>query len=492
MNLSPRGVSTDYETVLLSSGAPRVGPGSKAQDCTSARPLGKEDPVGAGPPVLFVRIAHLRGSRIARPDKGQSDMRVLVLGGGIIGTSSAWFLRAAGHDVALIERAAGVARETSFANGGQISVSHAEPWANPATPLKVMKWLGRSDAPLLFRIRPELHQWTWALAFLRECLPARTARNIRHNLRLATYSRTLLRELRQELALDYDHLSRGILHFYTSAAEFEASLASAALMRELGCDRRPVDADEAVRIEPALAPLRDRIVGADYCAEDESGDAARFTEGLARAAEARGVQFSFNTQVTKLVLEAGRIRGVETVGGDGRYRLLAADVVIVALGVHSRALLAPLGIRLPLYPGKGYSATYDIVDAARAPTVSLTDDEFKLVFSRLGARLRVAGTAELSGYDRSLNEARCASITRRAQALFPGVCDYARPNYWAGLRPATPSGVPLIGATPISGLYVNTGHGTLGWTMGVGSGKLLADLVDGRATDIEPPPLPWQ
>lgn len=419
-------------------------------------------------------------------------MRVLVLGGGIIGTGSAWFLRAAGHDVTLVERATGVARETSFANGGQISVSHAEPWANPGAPLKVLKWLGRADAPLLFRLRPELHQWTWALGFLRECLPSRTARNIRHIVRLALYSRTMLRALRQELALEYDQLSRGILHFYTSAAEYEASLAPAALMRELGCDRRSIDADEAVRIEPALAALRGRIVGADYCAEDESGDAARFTEALARAAERRGARFVFDTQITRLVREGGRVCGAEAIGGDGRYRVLRADAVVVALGAHSRALLAPLGIRLPLYPAKGYSATYDVVDDARAPTVSLTDDEYKLVFSRLGARLRVAGTAELNGYDRSLDDVRCAAITRRVQALFPGACDYARPNYWAGLRPATPSGVPLIGATPIAGLYVNTGHGTLGWTMGVGSGKLIADLVGGGVTDIEPPPLPWK
>ncbi len=419
-------------------------------------------------------------------------MRVLVLGGGIIGTSSAWFLRAAGHEVTLIERAPGVARETSFANGGQISVSHAEPWANPSAPSKVLKWLTRADAPLLFRLRPELHQWTWALAFLRECLPSRTARNIRHIVRLALYSRTMLRTLRRELALEYDQLSRGILHFYTSAAEYEASLAPAALMRELGCDRRSVDADEAVRIEPALAALRDRIVGADYCAEDESGDAARFTEGLARAAEQRGARFVFDTQVTRLLTEGGRVCGAETIGGDGRYRAVRAEAVVVALGVHSRALLAPLGIRLPLYPGKGYSATYDIVDAAFAPTVSLTDDEYKLVFSRLGARLRVAGTAELNGYDRSLNDVRCAAITRRVQALFPGACDYERPQYWSGLRPVTPSGVPLIGPAPVAGLYVNTGHGTLGWTMGAGSGKLIADLVGGRATDIEPPPLPWK
>lgn len=419
-------------------------------------------------------------------------MRVLVLGGGIIGTASAWFLRSGGHEVTVVERQPGVARETSFANGGQISVSHSEPWANPSATLKVLKWLARDDAPLLFRPRPELHQWLWGLAFLRECLPARSARNIRYNVRLASYSRSLLQQLRRELALDYDQLARGILHFYTSAQEYRASLAPAALMRELGCNRRSVDADEAVRIEPALAAIRDRLVGADYCAEDESGDVLKFTEGLARAAAVRGVRFEFGTQVTRLLSERGRVTGVEVIGPDGWHRTLDADAVVVALGAHSRALLAPLGIRLPLYPGKGYSATYEIVDAERAPTVSLTDDEYKLVFSRLGARLRVAGTAELAGYDRGLNAKRCALLTRRTRELFPGACDYARPRYWAGLRPVTPSNVPLIGATPLAGLYVNTGHGTLGWTMGVGSGKLIADLVDRRATDIEPPPLPWQ
>ncbi len=419
-------------------------------------------------------------------------MRVLVLGGGIIGTSSAWFLREAGHEVTVVERAPGVARETSFANGGQISVSHSEPWANPGAPLKLLKWLGRADAPLLFKPRAELHQWRWALAFLRECLPERTARNIRHNVRLALYSRAQLQVLRRELALQYDQLTRGILHFYTSAAEYKASLAPAALMRTLGCERRSIDAEEAVRIEPALAPLRDRIVGADYCAEDESGDAARFTEELARAAQDRGVQFAFDTQVTRLLVEDARATAVEVVAPEGDFRRLTADAIVVACGVYSRALLAPLGVRLPLYAGKGYSATYEVIDGARAPTVSLTDDEYKLVFARLGARLRVAGTAEIGSHDRSLNEQRCAAITRRTQSLFPGACDYARPKYWAGLRPVTPSGVPLIGATPIAGLYVNTGHGTLGWTMGVGSGKLLADLVDGRATDIEPTPLPWK
>lgn len=417
-------------------------------------------------------------------------MRVLVLGGGVIGTCSAWFLRQAGHEVTLVERRPGVALETSFANGGQISVSHSEPWANPAAPLQILRWLGREDAPLRLRLRAEWHQWSWGLAFLRECLPARAEGNIRQSVRLALYSRDLLKRMRGELALEYDGLQRGILHFYTDARAFEASLKPAALMRELGCDRRPVSAREAVQIEPALAHLADRIVGGDYCADDESGDAHAFTQALARRAAERGVEMLLGHAVTRIRAEGDRVTGVEVVTPDGRYRNLDAEAIVVAAGVHSRGLLMPLSVRLPLYPGKGYSATYEILDAARVSTVSLTDDQFKLVLSRLGNRLRVAGTAEIGAHDRSLNPTRCAALTRRVRELFPGGCDFERPQYWAGLRPVTPSNVPLIGkVNRYANLFVNCGHGTLGWTMGAGSGKLIADLVSGNETDIEPPPM---
>lgn len=417
-------------------------------------------------------------------------MFVVVIGGGIVGTASAWFLREAGHEVTLIERRTGVAQETSLANGCQISTSHSEPWANPSAPLKILQWLGKDDAPLLFRLRPELHQWLWGLAFLRECLPHRQARNIRACVRLALYSRAQLGELRRRLAIEYDCQQRGILHFYTTPAAFEASLRPSALMRELGCDRRSISAQEAVRIEPALVSIGNRIAGADYCAEDESGDIAAFCVALAGHAAAAGVRFEFDAEVARLLHDGERVSAVEMIGRDGWHHTLRADAVVVAAGVFSRALVAPLGVRLPLYPGKGYSATYDIVDPARANSVSLTDDEYKLAISRLGNRLRVAGTAELNGYARDLNPRRCELLTRRARELFPGVCDFERPRYWAGLRPATPSNVPLIGRTRVPNLYVNTGHGTLGWTMGVGSGKLIADIVSGRATDIEVPALP--
>lgn len=411
-------------------------------------------------------------------------MHVVVLGAGIIGTASAWFLRGDGHEVTVVDRQPGVALETSFANACQISASHSEPWANPAAPLKILQWLGREDAPLLFRLRLDPALWSWGLAFLRECLPEATRRNTRACLAIALHSRALLKQLRRDLAIEYDHLERGILHFYTDGQAFEAAQKSAALMRELGCDRRIVSADEAVAIEPALAPARQRIVGGDYCADDESGDILAFTQALARHAAAQGVAFRFNRFATRIVVERGRVTGVEMLGPDGWHETLAADAIVVAAGAFSRALLLPLGERLALYPAKGYSATFDIVDPTRTPTVSVTDDEYKIAISRLGDRLRVAGTAEFDGFSRALNPARCASLTRRTSELFPDACDYERPRYWSGLRPATPSNVPIIGRTRIRGLYVNTGHGTLGWTMGVGSGQLIADVVAGRTPAV--------
>ena len=412
-------------------------------------------------------------------------MRVVVLGGGIVGTASAWFLAREGHEVTLVERQSGVALETSFANAGQISASQSEPWANPSAPLKILQWLGKEDAPLLFRVTADPHQWLWALQFLSHCTPGSTRSNIRACVQLALHGRTTLRELRRELDLEYDHLERGILHFYLDPAQFDAARAGAAVMRELGCDRRTVSADQAIEIEPALAPLRDKIAGADYCAEDESGDILKFTQQLAQHAQQRGVTLLFNHLATRVLTTGGKANRVEVIAPDGWHRTLDADAVIVALGSYSRDLLLPLGVYLPLYPAKGYSATYDIVEPARAPSVSVTDDAFKIAVTRLGNRLRVAGTAELSGYSRDLNPARCAMLTKRVRQIFPGVADYDNPRYWTGLRPMTPSNVPLIGRTRVSNVYVNTGHGTLGWTMGAGSGQIIADVVAGRTPAVE-------
>lgn len=416
-------------------------------------------------------------------------MKVIVLGSGIIGTASAWFLNKAGHDVTVVDRQPGVAQETSFANGCQISVSHAEPWANPSAPRKVLKWLGREDAPLLFRLRPEWLQWKWGMRFLRECAPARTAANIRQIVAIAEYSRQTLQTVRAETGIEYDQLSRGILHFYTDPKEYEHALAAARLMREFGCPRESIGPDEVVKIEPALATIRDKIVGGDFTATDESGDIYKFTTGLAKKASAAGVEFRFSTMVTRLLSEgvgaAARITGVEIIDHEGRHRTLHADAFVVAMGSFSVPLLKPLGIDLLIYPGKGYSATYKITDPDRAPNVSLTDDGYKLVLSRLGDRLRVAGTCELNGYTRELNMTRCEAITRRTRELFPAACDYDNPAYWTGLRPLTPSNVPYIGKTRFSNLFLNTGHGTLGWTMGCGSGRAIAEIISGRRPDVD-------
>jgi D-amino-acid dehydrogenase len=416
-------------------------------------------------------------------------MKVIVLGAGIIGTASAWFLQKAGHEVIVIDRQPGPALETSFANGGQISVSHAEPWANPSAPLKIAKWLGREDAPLLFRPRADWLQWRWGMAFLRECTVGRTAHNIRHIVALAEYSRQILQSVRAETGIDYDCETRGIVHFYTDEEEFLQSLPAAKLMRELGCPRQTISADEVVCIEPALAAIRHKIVGGDFTQTDESGDVYKFTTGLAQRSAAAGVDFRFNTMATRLLTEGAgsskRLTGVEVIDADGRHQVVHADSVLIAMGSFSTTLLKPLGIPLMVYPGKGYSATFEVRDPVLAPHVSLTDDGHKLVISRLGNRLRVAGTCEINGYSRELNPARCAAITRRTRELFPDACDYDHPVYWSGLRPLTPSNVPYIGATRIPNLFLNTGHGTLGWTMGCGSGRAIAEIMSGRRPDLD-------
>jgi D-amino-acid dehydrogenase len=411
-------------------------------------------------------------------------MKVIVLGAGLLGVTSAYFLRQQGHEVTVVDRQATPAAETSFANGGQISVSHAEPWANPSAPLKVLKWLGQEDAPLLFRIRADLRQWMWGLQFLRECTPARTRHNIEQIVRLGTYSRDTLQQLRVERGIQYDQRTQGILHFYTNEKEFEGAEAPAQQMRDLGCDRRVISADEAVRIEPALAHIRPQLAGATYTAEDESGDANQFARELVKRCEEDGVQFLMSHTVTALREVAGAIDHVEATDSEGRFQRLKADAYVLAMGSLSPIIAKPLGIELPIYPAKGYSVTMPVKDARMAHQVSLTDDEYKLVFSRLGDRLRIAGTAELNGYDRDLNRVRCEAIVRRVEELFPGAGDTERAQFWTGLRPATPSNVPLIGRSKVKNLFLNTGHGTLGWTHACGSGKSIARIVSGLQPEV--------
>jgi D-amino-acid dehydrogenase len=422
-------------------------------------------------------------------------MKVIVLGAGLLGVTSAYFLRQQGHDVCVVDRQASPAAETSFANGGQISVSHAEPWANPSAPLKVLKWLGKEDAPLLFRIRADMRQWLWGLQFLRECLPSRTRHNIEQIVRLGTYSRHMLQQLRRDIGIVYDERTQGILHFYTSQKEFDGAEGPAAQMRALGCDRRVISADEAITLEPALRHIRPQLAGATYTAEDESGDANGFARELVKRCAANGVQFLMSHTVTALREAGGVLDHVEATDSEGRFQRLRADAYVLAMGSLSPLYAQPLGIKLPIYPAKGYSVTMPVKDASMAHQVSLTDDEYKLVFSRLtdqqapgkpGAdRLRIAGTAELNGYDRDLNRVRCEAIVKRVEELFPGAGDASQAQFWTGLRPATPSNVPIIGRSKLPNLFLNTGHGTLGWTHSCGSGKSIARIVSGLKPEVD-------
>lgn len=416
-------------------------------------------------------------------------MNIAVLGGGVIGITTAWYLRSKGLEVTVFERQPGPALETSFANGGQISVSHAEPWANPGTPLKALRWLAREDAPLLFRLRADRALLSWSARFLRECMPWRTRANIGRIVELARYSRDELKRLRAQLAgegdaaLDYDHLERGILHIYTDRREYARALHAAAVMRSYGCDRRAVDADECIHIEPALAAIRDRLVGGDFTAEDESGDAHLFTRQLAERCRQAGVRFRFGTTVTGLDEADGRISALTTLQGER----IEADGFVIAAGSYSPALLAPLGMRLPVYPAKGYSATIPLAPDSIAPRTSLTDDGHKLVFSRLGDHLRVAGTAEFDGFNLRPSPIRQEALMRRVNELFPALKPAGPARTWCGLRPVTPGSVPFIGPTRHENLWLNTGHGTLGWTMACGSAAALSDLVAGSAPAIALP-----
>jgi len=414
-------------------------------------------------------------------------MKIIVLGSGVIGVSTAWWLCQAGHEIHVIDRASGPAQETSRANGGQISVGHSEPWANSHAPLNILKWLGKADAPLLFRPELSLLQWHWGLAFLRECFPSRLRPNIRAMIALAQYSRDTLIQMRYQLGLQYNHTTQGILTFYRDVAQFEASQNAADHMRDFGVERRVISKDEIAKIEPSLAPSLDSIVGGDYTATDETGDAYLYTKELAKLSEQSGVTFYFNTQATRILERGGHASGVEVIDPTGSYASIAADAVVVAAGSYSGQLFKPLGIHCLLYPIKGYSATFPILKPAAAPMGSLTDAGHQVAITRLGQSLRVAGTAEISGYSNHLNPVRCQLLSDLARQLFPDILAFDDVQYWTGLRPSTPSNVPLVGRTRISNLYLNTGHGTLGWTMAAGTGRAIADLIDGKKPEPDFP-----
>ena len=431
-------------------------------------------------------------------------MKVIVLGAGIIGISTAWYLLEEGHEVTVVDRQPDAALETSFANGAQISVSFCEPWANAGAPLKVLKWLLRDDSPLLFRPKLDLHQWRWGLSFLGQCSDAAFERNVAQLVALGRYSHESLKALVASTGIEYQRLERGILHFFSSAADLDAGAAGAELMRRHGVDRRVLSREQVLAIEPALAAYGGKLHGGTYTPSDESGDARVFTQALARLCAARGASFLYGQDIAALEEVGGRVATVRvTDRATGERQALRADAFVAAMGSYTAPLLRPLGVNLNIYPAKGYSATLKLKTPERASVVSMIDDARKIAISRLGDRVRIAGTAELAGYDTRLDGAtaklRCAALVQRYDELFPGVADLSEPNFWTGLRPSTPTNIPVIGRSSLRNLWINAGHGTLGWTHGAGSGRALAELMSGKRPALagfgfhgEVPAAPWR
>ena len=441
-------------------------------------------------------------------------MKVIVLGAGIIGISTAWHLLEQGHEVTVVERQPDAALETSFANAGQISVSYCEPWANKDALLKALKWMFSKEAPLLFR--PQLPtfgptakfgggwlQWRWSLQFLGQCNDAAFERNVQQIVALGAYSHAALKDVVAATGITYNRLECGIAHYFTDQHALDSAGEAAELMQKYGVKRQILGRDALLKIEPALSSFASQIVGGTYTASDESGDARVFTQELARRCFARGAQFKFGYTVVKLNKEQNTIKyiAIEAINTPAtvlneapKKQTLIADAYVVACGSYSAPLLRTVGVDVPIYPGKGYSATFKIWDPKRAPTVSMIDDQVKCAISRLGDQLRVAGTIEVGGYDTSLNtdlaKARCKMLARRVEQVLPGVCDTrleeegGSPHFWTGLRPATPTNIPYIGKTSVTNLWINAGHGTLGWTHGAGSGKALAELMSGKTPEI--------
>jgi D-amino-acid dehydrogenase len=415
-------------------------------------------------------------------------MTTVVLGAGVVGTATAWYLRKSGHDVVLIERQAAAGMETSWGNGGIIHASEVEPWSQPGMPSKILKWLGKEDAPLLLRYGAIPHMFRWGIAFAQNCTPERFRANALSNLHLALHSLKSLQEIGAEAGIAYDRATHGVMKIYRSKEALDGAQRSSEFLAQHGLLYERITPDRCVELEPALKDTRATLAGALYFARDEVGDSNKFAQGLAAACAAAGVQCRYGETVDRIETAGGRVQGVVT--DKGR---IAADAVVVAMGSFTTPMLAKLGIRVPIYPVKGVSITFLRGGWNSAPTVPVIDDSKLFGIIPIGDRMRISGSAEITGYDATPAMARAEAIIANASSTFPELpkhLDIKASRVWAGLRPVSPSGTPMIGQTRIKGLWINAGHGHLGWTLSCGSGRVVADLIAGRNPGI--PPMPAQ
>ncbi|MDA9407086.1 D-amino acid dehydrogenase [Bradyrhizobium sp. CCBAU 45384] len=407
-------------------------------------------------------------------------MKVLILGSGVIGVTSAYYLARAGHEVTVVDRQPEPALETSFANAGEVSPGYSSPWAGPGVPVKAVKWLLMKHGPLVIRPKLDPVMWVWLLKMLRNCTSARYAVNKSRMIPIAEYSRDCLRDLRRDIGIQYDERSKGTLQLFRYQAQLDGTGEDVAVLKQYGVPYETLSREGCIAVEPALAGVKEKFVGGLRLPQDETGDCHMFTQALAKQAEALGVRFLFNTGIDRIVTDGARVSGVATSAG-----MLQADAYVLALGSYSSRMAAPLGISLPVYPVKGYSITVPIKDASGAPESTVMDESYKVAITRLGNRIRVGGTAEISGFSTKLYGARRATLDHSLSDLFPRGGDLSRATFWSGLRPMTPDGPPVIGPTKYANLHLNTGHGTLGWTMSCGSGRALADMLSGKKPDVD-------
>ncbi|THF47366.1 D-amino acid dehydrogenase [Allorhizobium terrae] len=406
-------------------------------------------------------------------------MKITVLGAGVIGVTTAYYLAKSGHAVTVIDRQPGPALETSFANAGEVSFGYCSPWAAPGIPQKALKWLFMEHAPLILRPKIDAAMLGWMLKMLSNCTSGRYAINKSRMLRLADYSRIALADLRSETGIAYDERMQGTLQLFRTQAQLDASAKDVKALAADGIPYEVLDKEGCIRMEPALAAARDKIVGGLLTPKDETGDCFKFTNSLAEKAAALGVVFDYGRTILAIQSDGSKITGVTTDKG-----VVKSDAYVVALGSYSPIVLKPLGIKLPVYPVKGYSLTIPIVDPSKSPESTVMDETYKIAITRLGDRIRVGGMAEISGYTNDLGQARRRTLEHSVTDLFPGG-DLSKANFWSGLRPMTPDGTPVIGATRLTNLYINSGHGTLGWTMSCGSARMLSDVISGRKPEIE-------